>query len=144
MKALKFPFQVSTDQRIGTTTSYPDIVRGQVIDAVMTNLGERVFRPRYGCDFQAALFDPIDELVRRDAASQIKAHLEQLVTRAIVRRVSVDDGTSGLNTVFAPASGAVVITIVYRPALYATDTVLAIPVASEFLTRQRALPQGGS
>ena len=28
----------------------------------MTNQGERVFRPRYGCDIQAALFDPRDEL----------------------------------------------------------------------------------
>lgn len=133
MRALKFPFQVGTDRRIATTVSYPDIVRGQVIDALMTNLGERVFRPRYGCDIQAALFDPVDELVRRDAASQIKARLEQLVTRAIVRRVTVEEGTPG----------TVVITIVYRSALYATDTVLAVPVASEFLTRQKALSQGG-
>ena len=64
-------------------------MRGQVIDALMTNLGERVFRPRYGCDIQAALFDPTDELVRRDAAGQIKNRLEQLVTRAIVRSVTV-------------------------------------------------------
>jgi phage baseplate assembly protein W len=132
MRALIFPFRLNNAGQISMTTSYPQIVRGQVIDAVMTNLGERVYRPRYGCDIQAALFDPVDELVRRDAASQIKLRLSALVTRAIVRRVTVEEG----------APGTVIITIVYRPALYATDTELAIPVASEFLTRQRSLSMG--
>ena len=132
MKALMFPFRLNTAGQLSMTTSYNEIVRGQVIDAVMTNLGERVYRPRYGCDIQAALFDPVDELVRRDAASQIKQRLSALVTRAIVRRVTVEEGNPG----------TVVITIVYRAALYSTDTVLAIPVASEFLTRQRSLSQG--
>jgi phage baseplate assembly protein W len=132
MKALKFPFHLDTTGALATTVAYPDIVRGQVIDAVMTNLGERVFRPRYGCDLQSALFDPVDELVRRDAASQIKQRLSMLVTRAIVRRCTIEEGEPG----------TVVITIVYRPSLYSTDTVLAIPVASEFLNRQ-AMLQGG-
>ena len=55
---------------------YEDLVRSQVIDALMTNQGERVFRPRYGCDVQAALFDPTDELVIKDAASRLKQALE--------------------------------------------------------------------
>jgi phage baseplate assembly protein W len=100
----------------------------------MTNLGERVFRPRYGCDIQAALFDPSDELVRRDAAGQIKHRLEQLVTRAIIRSVTV--------TAADPEPGYVTVKVVYRPALYATDTEIAVPVASEYLNRQRAIPIG--
>lgn len=106
--------------------SYEDLVRGQVIDALMTNQGERVFRPRYGCDVQAALFDPSDELVIKDAASRLKQSLESLVTRAIVRSVRIHEGEPGV----------VMIDVVYRPSLYATDVNLTVPVSSEYLRRQ--------
>ena len=132
MRALLFPFQLAPNGKPADTSLYAQIVRGQVIDALMTNLGERVFRPRYGCDIQAALFDPSDELVRRDAASQIKARLEQLVTRAIVRNVTV--------TADEPEVGSVTVRVVYRAALYDTDTEIAVPIASEFITRQRSAP----
>jgi len=132
MKAIDFPFRFAPGGAIALTTSYAAVVRCQVIDAVMTNLGERVMRPRYGCDFQAALFDPSDELVRRDAAGIIKNRLSQLVTRAIVRSVTVELGNPG----------EIIVTIVYRPSLYATDTVLALPVASEFISRQQSILSG--
>lgn len=129
MRAIDFPFRLDSNGSLTECANYSNVVRSQVIDAVMTNLGERVMRPRYGCDFQAALFDPSDELVREDAASMIKTRLSALVTRAIVRSVTVELGEP--NTV--------IVTILYRPSLYATDTVLALPVASEFIARQHAL-----
>jgi len=132
MKALMFPFRLDPRGTFAATTNYAEIVRGQVIDALMTNLGERQYRPRYGCDIQAALFDPTDELVRADAASMIRQRLEQLVTRAIVRSVEITEGNPG----------TVIITILYRASLYATDTVVTVPVSSEFLNRQQAIIQG--
>lgn len=134
MRAFLYPFQIAPGGKLAETSDYAQIVRGQVIDALMTNLGERVFRPRYGCDIQAALFDPTDDLVRRDAAGQIKHRLEQLVTRAIIRSVTV--------VANEPQPGYVLINVIYRPALYATDAEVAVPVASEFLNRQRAIPIG--
>jgi hypothetical protein len=142
MKGIDFPFRFDADG-IVLTPSYPYVVRAQIIDAIMTNFGERVFRPHYGSDFQAALFDPSDELVRRDAASMIKRRLQQLVTRAIIRSVTVEIPDITNQTVFGPAEpGMVIVNIVYRPSLYATDTVLALPVASEFIARQRTLNAG--
>lgn len=135
MRALTFPFSLAPGGKVGETLDYAQIVRGQVIDALMTNLGERVMRPRYGCDIQSAIFDPSDELVRRDAAGQIKFRLEQLVTRAIVRSVTL--------TPADPEPGVITIRVVYRPALYATDAEVAVPVASEFLNRQRELQMPG-
>jgi len=134
VRAILYPFSLAPGGKLADTSDYAQIVRGQVIDALMTNLGERVFRPRYGCDIQAALFDPSDELVRRDAAGQIKHRLEQLVTRAIIRSVIV--------TAADPEPGYVTVRVVYRPALYATDAEIAVPVASEYLNRQRAIPIG--
>jgi phage baseplate assembly protein W len=126
--ALSFPFQLSRSGKLATTQSYEEVVRAQVIDALMTNRGERVFRARYGCDVQAAVFDPSDELMRRDAGGQIKARLEQLVPRCIVRNVTVEIPNTG-------PRGVINITILYRPSVYSTDTTLTVPVASEFLNR---------
>jgi phage baseplate assembly protein W len=143
MRAIRFPFRFTPGGKVQEARSYEDIVRGQVIDALMTNQGERVMRPRYGSDIQAALFDPADELVRKDAASQIKARLERLVTRALIRSVTLtaDDYTSW--TPMMPSGpGTVYIDISYRPSLYATDVNLTVPVSSEFI--QRALAGGGT
>ena len=126
VRAIRFPFKLSASGKIEEAKGYADIVRGQVIDALMTNQGERVMRPRYGCDIQAALFDPTDELVLKDAASQIKARLEGLVMRALVRNVKIVNGDPGV----------VIINVSYRPSLYATDVNLSVPVSSEFLRRQ--------
>jgi phage baseplate assembly protein W len=136
---------VDLSGKIQTTTDYDQIVRGQMIDSLMTNQGERVMRPRYGCDIQASLFDPQDELQRKDAASIIKNRLAQLVTRALVRSVTLSiEGASrsGSETVFTGAlESAVVIAVTYRSSLYATDTTLSVPTSSEFVTRQRSIQE---
>ena len=136
MRAIGFPFQLDPTGKINECRTYDDVVRGQVIDAVMTNQGERVMRPRYGCDIQAALFDPGDELVRRDAGSFIKDRLESFVSRSFVRSVKISLGDSVLGY-----EGVVYVDIVYRSTPYATDTSLTIPVSSEFLTRQGAITE---
>ena len=127
MSAISFPFRI-VNGKIAQTKTYPEVVRGQIIDALMTNQGERVFRPRYGCDIQSALFDPRDELVRRDAAAIIRTRLEQFVPRAIVIEVRVE----------LPADSSIVYIIVrYRASLLASDEVLTIPIepTSAFFNR---------
>ena len=126
MRAIRFPFNLTPTGRIGEALSYEDIVRGQVVDALMTNQGERVMRPRHGCDLQAAVFDPTDELVLKDAASQVKNRLVQFVPRAIINSVTVQDG----------GAGTVNVLVSYRASLYGSDTVVEVPVSSEFLRRQ--------
>ena len=105
----------------------------------MTNLGERKMRPRHGCDIQSALFDPSQELERSDAAGLLKARLTALVPRALVR--SVDDQRPWLRqqgTSWATVEpGTVIISIQYRSTPYSEDANLAVPVASEYLNRQR-------
>jgi phage baseplate assembly protein W len=142
MKAIHYPFNV-TFGLVEPTRSYEDVVRGQVIDALMTNRGERVMRPRYGCDVQAALFDPQDELMRRDAASVLKERLSQYVPRAFIRdvkvEISLDDPRGGI---FEPgAAGAVVISVTYRVSMYGTDTTVTVPTSSEFVAR--SISEGG-
>jgi phage baseplate assembly protein W len=128
MKALDFPFRLGPNGHFAPTRSYEFVVRAQIIDALMTNQGERVFRAMYGCDIQAALFDPSDELVRRDMATMLKARLQQFVPRAIIRdiRISVPDAMPVV----------VFVDVVYRPTLFSADTTVTVPVVSEFVNRQ--------
>ena len=97
MRALLFPFHLAPGGKLAETSNYAQIVRGQVIDALMTNLGERVFRPRYGCDIQAALFDPSDELVRVTLLARSRTAWSNWSRRAIIRSVTVtaDDPEPG-------------------------------------------------
>lgn len=129
MKSISFPFRFFGGV-VAATKTYDEVVRGQVIDALMTNQGERVFRPRYGCDAQSALFDPRDELVRRDAAGIIRNRLEQFVPRCVVTDVGIE--TPG-------ADSLVYITIKYRSALLATEQELTVPLepASAFFARSQ-------
>ena len=136
MKVLQFPFNLDRSGGFSTTTDYNQVVRGQVIDALMTNQGERVMRPRYGCDIQAMLFDPEDELVRQDAGSRIMSKLSSLITRALVRSVGINIQGRTVDTVFEPMAGTVVVSVSYRASMYGTDTTVNVPTSSEFIRRQ--------
>lgn len=134
MRALGYPFQF-IPKGLSSTTSYETIVRAQVIDALMTNSGERVMRPRYGCDIQAALFDPTDELERNDAASQIETRLRDLVPRALVEGVTITAGDEG----------EVYINVAFRSTPYSDASTLVVPVSSSnFSTTQAALQAGST
>lgn len=136
MKAVSIPFRLSFSQGVAVTASYAEVVRGQVIDALMTNQGERCFRPRYGCDIQSTLFDPRDELVRRDAAGIIRKRLQDFVPRCIVQNITVE----------APVDSTVLyVNIIYKPSVLSEDVVLSIPVdASSLLLSPNQLPAGGT
>jgi len=134
MRAISFPFRLTNSKGVAVSATYEEIVRGQVIDALMTNQGERVMRPRYGCDIQAALFDPRDELVRNDAAGVIRKRLEDFVPRCIVRSIEVQ----------APVDSTVLyVNIVYKPSVLAADVTLTVPLdagSSFFYEHARMTP----
>jgi phage baseplate assembly protein W len=127
MKSLRFPFTVASGRTLQTTSEYEEIVRGQVIDALMTNQAERVFRGEYGCDVQAALFDPSDALVRADAAGYVKDRLQRFVPRCVVTSVTIESPDN--------EPGVIYISVVYRTSVYRNDQTLRVPVSSEFIQR---------
>lgn len=89
MKAFSVPFQ-TLNGGISCTDSYEEIVRNQLIDALMTNYRQRVMRPEYGSDILALLFEPSNDLVRSDAASVVKQRLTAMVPRTRIIDVIVD------------------------------------------------------
>jgi phage baseplate assembly protein W len=75
--------------RVPVTQDYGQIVRQQIVDALVTNAKERVMRPDYGADIQSLLFDGADSLVRADVASTVKERLGILVPRATIKSVTL-------------------------------------------------------
>lgn len=128
-RAIQFPFSFTPQGKIKECTSYPDVVRGQIIDALMTNSGERVYRPRYGCDIQSMVFDPSQELERIDAASMIQTRLTQMVPRANIVSVELRHEQS-----------SVYIDVKYRSSPYTPANTVTVPINNEFVQRQ--LTQG--
>jgi len=98
MQALSLPFRIGIDGRVATSTTYPDIVTGQLVDNLMTNFNERVMRTYYGSDLQRALFDPSDELVRSDAAQQVAERIGDWTPRVVLNGVgfTLDDLRPGM------------------------------------------------
>ena len=126
MKALTVPFTLDNFS-VMSTSSYEEIVRGQLVDALMTNRGDRAYRPEHGCDIQSALFDPSDYLVRMDAASLISQKLQRMVPRCTIVSVKLDSPDT--------EPGVIYISVVYRLSAYQSDQELFLPISSELVRR---------
>ena len=84
MQALAYPFRIDLDGHVAVTDQYPELCRGQLISVLMTNAGERIMRPDFGCNMQKRLFEGSDELVRSDAANRCMADLQFWAPRVMM------------------------------------------------------------
>lgn len=119
MRAIDFPFRISGG-KLATTESYPRLVRNQIIDSVMTNYQERIMRPEYGSDIQALVFEQADDLRRKDANEIIKERLIQMVPRAIIEDVSLEQDFGSANVVY--------VKVTFRVNSYSEAEDVTIPV----------------
>jgi len=80
-RAIVLPFSVDTSGSILSSNDPKKIWQSRVISAVMTQLGERVFRSQYGGTIKSALFENIDSadtLVRRSVEGTFASFLKTL------------------------------------------------------------------
>ncbi len=91
---LRFPFRIGTDGRPETPADLPDHVRGQVIQLLLTNAGERSFQPSFGGSLKRLVFEASDEITAALARARIaKALSFWLGERLEVRQIdAVGDG----------------------------------------------------
>lgn len=122
MKALSYPFHIDNNGRVATTDSYAEIVKAHLVDAIMTNFHERVMRPDYGCNVQAALFDPSNELVRSDASQTVMQRVQQWAPRVVMRDIQFEtDPTRG---------GAVFMRVSYQAGTFDEARTLHLPTST--------------
>ena len=99
-------FPPSFDRRVGEVamSSGTDDIDGSLHILLSTTIGERVMQPRYGCNLEQFLFEPLDE--------SMQFRMKKIVEDAILYfepRIRLD----GLELAIDQASGRMVITVEY-------------------------------
>jgi phage baseplate assembly protein W len=86
-KHLAFPFRIGTDGRPEQVDKLESHVRDELIQLILTNLGERAFLPEFGGGLRRLVFEGITDTT----ASLTKAMLTQAVSRWLGHRITLED-----------------------------------------------------
>jgi phage baseplate assembly protein W len=82
---LAFPFRIATDGRPATPETVADHVKGEVIQLLLTNPGERPFLPAFGGGLRRLVFEGNSDVT----AGVAKATLTQALARWLNERIEV-------------------------------------------------------
>ena len=82
---LAFPFRIGTDGRTATPPTVPDHVKGEVIQLLLTNPGERPFLPAFGGGLRRLVFEANSDVT----AALAKSTITQAITRWLKTRVEL-------------------------------------------------------
>jgi uncharacterized protein len=82
---LAFPFRIGTDGRTATPATVPDHVKGEVIQLLLTNPGERPFLPTLGGGLRRLVFEANSDVT----AALAKSTITQAITRWLKTRVEL-------------------------------------------------------
>jgi phage baseplate assembly protein W len=104
-RGFRFPFQVDQAGSIALTDGRDDLDTSIRV-VLMTAPGERVMRPRFGCDIWELMFEPINANTMGLMADAVRRALGQWEPRIEVDEVVVDP--------VAGSTGAVEIHVQYR------------------------------
>ena len=82
---LSFPFRIGSDGRTVTPASVEDHVRGELMQLLLTSLGERSFLPSFGGGLRRLVFEPNDQIT----LGLTKAVLTQALQKWLAERIEV-------------------------------------------------------
>ena len=105
---LSFPFRIGDDGRPDTPVDLPDHIRGEVIQLLLTNPGERLFQPRFGGGLKRLVFEANDDVTAALARARLtKALSFWLGERLEVRQLetSADETTLSVDLVYQIRGG---------------------------------------
>jgi phage baseplate assembly protein W len=83
---MAYPFHVGDDGRIAAPASLDDHVRGEIIQLLLTNSGERPFLPEFGGGLRRMVFNRNDDVT----AGMVKSVLAQNLSRWLGQRINVE------------------------------------------------------
>ena len=84
---LSFPFRIGKDGRTVQVSSLEEHVRDELMQLILTNLGERAFLPEFGGGVRRLVFEKADETT----AGMTKATLTQAISRWLGHRITLED-----------------------------------------------------
>ncbi|MEJ2552370.1 MAG: GPW/gp25 family protein [Anaerolineales bacterium] len=86
-KHLAFPFQVSPDGRAAQVAALEEHVKDELLQLLLTGVGERAFLPEFGGGVRQLVFEPLGEAT----LGMAKARLTQAITTYLGHRVTLED-----------------------------------------------------
>jgi phage baseplate assembly protein W len=101
---LSFPFRIADDGRTASVRSLEDHVRGEVLQLILTNPGERLFVPAFGGGVRRLVFEGGGQTTEAMA----KAMISQAIGRWLNTRVTLEELT------VASREGTLIVDLVYR------------------------------
>ena len=84
---LSFPFRIAPDGRTAAVPDLPTHVRDELLQLILTTLGERPFQPEIGTNVRRLVFENADQV----SAGITKSTVAQAIKRWLGHRVEVDD-----------------------------------------------------
>ena len=103
---LAYPFRLGQDGRTVAPPSDDSHLRGEILQLLLTGLGERPFLPDFGGGVRQLVFEPTSDVLR----GVVKARLTQAINRYLGHRLVLED----VKTVFEGET--ITVDIQYRPA----------------------------
>jgi len=85
-KHLSFPFRIGKDGRTAEVSTLEEHVRDELIQLLLTNLGERPFLVEFGGGLRRLVFEPADET----SAAVTKAMVTQAVSNWLGHRITLE------------------------------------------------------
>lgn len=85
-KHLSFPFRVGADGRAATVGTLDEHVRDEIVQLILTNLGERLFLPEFGGGVRRMVFENADDAT----AAVTKSVITQAINRWLGHRVVLE------------------------------------------------------
>ncbi len=82
---LAFPFRIGSDGRTATPANLDEHVRGEILQLLLTNAGERPFIPSLGGNLRRLVFQGNDEIT----AGLAKSSISQALSHWLGHRVKV-------------------------------------------------------
>jgi uncharacterized protein len=85
LRHLAFPFRIAADGRTTAPATVEDHVKGEVIQLLLTNPGERPFLPEFGGGLRRLVFEANSDYT----AAVAKATITRAITRWLKERVTL-------------------------------------------------------
>ena len=90
-RAVGFGFPLNGDAVFVPTFFTRDQIKANMINYLLTNKGERVFRPDFGADLRALLFEQILDVTTDDLKTNIQSDISQFFPNVEVVEIEFDN-----------------------------------------------------
>ena len=99
---LQFPLGSSPNGGIFSKSSGIQMIKNSVQQLLLTERGERIMLPNYGCNLKKYLFQPLDETTFQGIRNEIETSFRNYIVGAKIAKLSVfptgDAGPAGGNS----------------------------------------------